>query len=485
MAKKPTITNVASGYQSTTTVNDNFNNVRNAFDNTLSLDGSTPNAMLANLDMNSYNIINANVIDANTLSVGGLAVITDNIPYLGDSATNPTTRLNGDPLETGDLYFNTTNDRMRVYETGTGWIDYEATAQTAASTATTQAGIATTQAGIATTQASAALASATTASTKAGEAATSATAAASARDAAIIGAGVYVDEATGRAAVADGVAFKVQGSGDVAAYEYRRVNAGSSTLIATYPSSSAVGITTQSGFPKPLVATGTTVPALYTIAPETAAPSNGYVTDVSIGAAAAGEATISVITINTGTGVVTAITASTQLSVAAGVATYTLNLPIAAGQYVAITGSNYKYQAGAPGGRSVWAKSGSVLAVSNTLTFATAHRFEINFTIESGARAELSLLQDSALTESSLNSDLTTLVDVGFPDPVVATGSTAPSTYTIFPRNPVVEGGVLTGLTVGSASAGSMNIYVASITSGGVITIISTTTVSTIAGINT
>lgn len=240
MAKKPTIVNVASGYQSTTTINDNLNNLRNAFDNTLSLDGSTPNAMQADLDMNSYNVINANVIDASTISMNGIAVVTDNIPYLGDSATNPATRLNGDPLETGDLYFNTTNDRMRVYEIGTGWIDYEATAQTAATTATTQAGIATTQAGIATTQASAALASATTASTKAGEAATSATAAASAQSAALIGAGVYVDEATGRAAVADGVAFKVQGTGNIAAYEYRRVNAGSSTLIATYPSLAAL-----------------------------------------------------------------------------------------------------------------------------------------------------------------------------------------------------------------------------------------------------
>jgi len=65
-------------------------------------------------------------------------------------------------------------------------------------------------------------------------------AAEAARDAAIIGSGVYVDEPTGRAAVADGVAFKVQGSGDIAAYEYRRFDAASSLLIATYPSSSAL-----------------------------------------------------------------------------------------------------------------------------------------------------------------------------------------------------------------------------------------------------
>lgn len=62
----------------------------------------------------------------------------------------------------------------------------------------------------------------------------------SARDAALIQSGVYTTEAAGRAAVADGVAFKVQGSGDIAAYEYRRVDSSSSTLIATYPSSTAL-----------------------------------------------------------------------------------------------------------------------------------------------------------------------------------------------------------------------------------------------------
>lgn len=61
-----------------------------------------------------------------------------------------------------------------------------------------------------------------------------------AADAALIQAGVYATEAAGRAAVADGQAFKVEGAGDVAAYEYRRVNSSTSTLIATYPSSSAV-----------------------------------------------------------------------------------------------------------------------------------------------------------------------------------------------------------------------------------------------------
>lgn len=58
MAKKPSISTVASGYQGTATINNNFQNLRNAFDNTLSLDGSTPNAMLSELDMNSRRILN-------------------------------------------------------------------------------------------------------------------------------------------------------------------------------------------------------------------------------------------------------------------------------------------------------------------------------------------------------------------------------------------------------------------------------------------
>lgn len=61
-----------------------------------------------------------------------------------------------------------------------------------------------------------------------------------ARDAALIQAGVYVDEPTGRAAVGDGQAFKVQGSGDVAAYEYRRIDSSKSDPITSYPSTTLV-----------------------------------------------------------------------------------------------------------------------------------------------------------------------------------------------------------------------------------------------------
>ena len=75
---------------------------------------------------------------------------------------------------------------------------------------------------------------------KAAEATSAAAAAVLARDASFALGPKYATEAAGRAAVADGVAFLVQGSGDVAAYEYRRTDASASVLIATYPSKAAL-----------------------------------------------------------------------------------------------------------------------------------------------------------------------------------------------------------------------------------------------------
>lgn len=71
MAKRPTITTVSSGYTSQDTINTNFENVRDQFDNTLSLDGSTPNAMGADLDMNNNDILNAKDITADSVTVDG------------------------------------------------------------------------------------------------------------------------------------------------------------------------------------------------------------------------------------------------------------------------------------------------------------------------------------------------------------------------------------------------------------------------------
>jgi hypothetical protein len=88
MAKGPEITTIASGYYSRTALNDNFSNIDTAFDNTLSLDGSTPNAMGADLDLNNYDILNVNDVHADRLLLNGVPVSTsavtmdsESVPY--------------------------------------------------------------------------------------------------------------------------------------------------------------------------------------------------------------------------------------------------------------------------------------------------------------------------------------------------------------------------------------------------------------------
>lgn len=76
MAKKPTVTTIASGYYSRNALNSNFEALRDGFDNTLSLDGSSPNAMGADLDMNSNDILNAKDMHADRLYLNGEIVTT-------------------------------------------------------------------------------------------------------------------------------------------------------------------------------------------------------------------------------------------------------------------------------------------------------------------------------------------------------------------------------------------------------------------------
>lgn len=91
MAKQPSLTLLTSGYYSQETITANFEAIRDQFDNTVSLDGSTPNTMLGDLDMNSYSIINVGDIDVATLTINGIDVtsIINNpldglTPTLGD-----------------------------------------------------------------------------------------------------------------------------------------------------------------------------------------------------------------------------------------------------------------------------------------------------------------------------------------------------------------------------------------------------------------
>ena len=68
---KLTLTNTTSGFLSADAINNNNTAIENAVENTLSRDGTGPNQMGADLDMNGYNILNqANPINVTGLSAG-------------------------------------------------------------------------------------------------------------------------------------------------------------------------------------------------------------------------------------------------------------------------------------------------------------------------------------------------------------------------------------------------------------------------------
>jgi hypothetical protein len=85
MTKAPTLTTISSGYASNTQLNNNFTAIQAAFENTLSLDGSTPNAMNADLDMDSNNILNINEVDTSYLRINGQLVVPSDYAVATDA----------------------------------------------------------------------------------------------------------------------------------------------------------------------------------------------------------------------------------------------------------------------------------------------------------------------------------------------------------------------------------------------------------------
>ena len=79
MAKKPDISTIASGYYSRQALNTNFENIQDKFDNTLSIDGSTPNAMGADIDLNSNDLLNASTINTSSLYLDGNLLTTSSL----------------------------------------------------------------------------------------------------------------------------------------------------------------------------------------------------------------------------------------------------------------------------------------------------------------------------------------------------------------------------------------------------------------------
>ena len=93
MAKQPTVNTISSGYASQSQLNENFTNIQTAFNNTLSLDGSLPNAMQADLDLNENDLLNVRAIYVDGVNVLN---VLDNVTV---STASPT---GGDD---GDIWF--------------------------------------------------------------------------------------------------------------------------------------------------------------------------------------------------------------------------------------------------------------------------------------------------------------------------------------------------------------------------------------------
>lgn len=91
MAKLTTtdITNI-TGAEATAiaTINSNFAAVETALENTLSRDGTTPNTMSADLDLNSNDILNVGNIATDTLTIAG-ETFTGQLFSLGDAGWSP------------------------------------------------------------------------------------------------------------------------------------------------------------------------------------------------------------------------------------------------------------------------------------------------------------------------------------------------------------------------------------------------------------
>ena len=87
MAKQATVNTISSGYASQTQLNENFENINTALENTISLDGSAPNAMQGDLDLNNNDLLNVKAIyvdGVNVLNVLDNVTVSTASPSGGD-----------------------------------------------------------------------------------------------------------------------------------------------------------------------------------------------------------------------------------------------------------------------------------------------------------------------------------------------------------------------------------------------------------------
>lgn len=215
---------------------------------------------------------------------------------------------------------------------------------------------------------------------------TYATEAKNARDGAIVGASLYPTEAEGRAAVENGATFNVQGNGDVASYQYRRVDASTSTLLAVFPSSSAVqknadalsSVNYGAGYSDALPVPAGTSNASGLILMDWAQKA-GRITKAYLGASAAG--TVNVYVYSKSGDTFTLVRQAALTVPAAGYHVLPLNLAIGSGEYIAVSGAggSLTYSVARADGNGI--RSGTEGPLFTQATISTTTRLMIRFDV--------------------------------------------------------------------------------------------------------
>jgi hypothetical protein len=171
---KLTLSTIGSRYGSIDALNANFDAIEAALENTMSLDGTAPNGMEVDLDMNSHKVINLAdpTNNGDAVSKGWLLEQEGNAAASADAAAASASAAENSAIAAA---------ASAAASTSAG--GFATAAAASADTATTQAGIATTQASNASTSASNASTSASNASTSATNASNAQASAEAARDA--------------------------------------------------------------------------------------------------------------------------------------------------------------------------------------------------------------------------------------------------------------------------------------------------------------
>lgn len=106
MAKTVTLSTIVNPLTSADEINTNFSALNDAFDNTLSRDGSTPNVMTADFDMNGKSILNLDSVSVSSLFVLGQRVLsTTSVPsWRSDWSTGTSYVVTNLVSESGNSY---------------------------------------------------------------------------------------------------------------------------------------------------------------------------------------------------------------------------------------------------------------------------------------------------------------------------------------------------------------------------------------------